>query len=301
MSSKKSRIPSGKWSRLKPVVQDPLEEMGLPSKGDSRLQDHKTQEKYYSKIIERYMTFCADAGQRDELLERFSSLEIQDNSAPDEPDTNTLMPTRKSADALRNSPNTKTLATIMAALRKLREGIVASQRADKFAVQAYLFCIRLSVLVQQPESYHPAILHLLRRIHPIIPLSSIELHETVSYLVLDAACRRRDFAEAYSIRLAYGLKDSKVNAALSALAHDNYIVYHRVRRAVDGHRARIMEWGTAELRLHTLKCFGSAYLGVDLDYLQTATDSKWDELKQNDGVGWELDGSRVTIRKLRAR
>lgn len=247
------------------------------------------------------MTFCADAGQRDELLERFSSLEIQDNSAPDDPDTNTLMPTRKSADALRNSPNTKTLATIMAALRKLREGIVASQRADKFAIQAYLFCIRLSVLVQQPESYHPAILHLLRRIHPIIPLSSIELHETVSYLVLDAACRRRDFAEAYSIRLAYGLKDSKVNAALSALAHDNYIVYHRVRRAVDGHRARIMEWGTAELRLHTLKCFGSAYLGVDLDYLQTATDSKWDELKQNDGVGWELDGSRVTIRKLRAR
>jgi hypothetical protein len=247
------------------------------------------------------MAFCADAGQRDELLERFSSLEIEDSSTADESDTSSPIPTRKSADALQSSANTKTLTIIMAALRKLREGVVASQRADKFAIQAYLFCIRLSVLVQQPESYHPATLHLLRRIHPRMPLSSIELHEVVSYLVLDAACRRRDFGEAFSIRQHYGLKDYKVNAALSSLAHDNYIVYHRVRRSVDGHRARIMEWGMSDLRLHTLKCFSRTYLGVDLDYLEMATDSKWDDLKQSDGVGWELEGSRVTIRKVKAR
>ena len=36
MSKKGSRIPSGPWGRLKPVEQDPLEAMGLPSKGDKR-------------------------------------------------------------------------------------------------------------------------------------------------------------------------------------------------------------------------------------------------------------------------
>lgn len=247
------------------------------------------------------MTFCAEAGQRDELLERFSSLDIQDKCTTDDTNIGLLIPTRKSADLLQSSNNAKTLSVIMAALRKLREGMVAAQRADKFAIQAYLFCIRLSVLVQQPESYHPAILHLLRRIHPRIPLTSIELREIVSYLVLDTACRRRDFSEAYSIRFQYGLKDSKVDSALSALTHDNYIVYNRVRQSVDGHRARIMEWGTADLRLHTLKCFGSAYLGVSLEYLEFATASSWDSLTQKDGVGWQLEDSRVIIKRLKAR
>ncbi len=189
----------------------------------------------------------------------------------------------------------------MSALRKLRESIVASKRTDDFAIQAYLFCIRLAVLVKQPESYHAAILHLLRNIHPEQNLTLMEFQEVVAYLILDTACRRRELSEAYSLRQKYALGDKKVNDALSALAHDNFILFHRVRRAVDGHRARIMEWAEADLRLHTLKCFGRAYLGVDLKYLETATSSEWDDLKQKDGVGWELDGAKVVIRKIKAR
>lgn len=33
-------MPSGPWGRLKPVDQDPLESMGLPSKGDLRYLLH---------------------------------------------------------------------------------------------------------------------------------------------------------------------------------------------------------------------------------------------------------------------
>ncbi|ODA76651.1 hypothetical protein RJ55_07922 [Drechmeria coniospora] len=113
------RTPSGPWGRLKPVVLDPLENIGLPSKGDMRLLDATAQEQYYTKIVERYMTFCSDAGQRDELLRRFSSLDIGEESAlssarrrPDSP---------SSLEVLQGAAGTKALAEVLAALRKLRE------------------------------------------------------------------------------------------------------------------------------------------------------------------------------------
>ncbi|PNY25760.1 Uncharacterized protein TCAP_04295 [Tolypocladium capitatum] len=295
MPSRGARTPSGPWGRLKPVEQDPLESMGLPSKGDSRLLDLKTQERYYTRIVERYMTFCSDAGQSDELLRRFSSLEVGAAPAPAPAPAPLASP---SLDAPRSS---KALSDVMAALRKLREGVVASKRADDFAVQAYLFCIRLSILAKQPESYHPAILHLLRAIHRQQPLTSVELQEVVGYLVLDTACRRRQLAEAYALRRLYGLRDAKVGAVLAALAHDNSVLFYRVKRGVDGHRARIMEWAEADVRMHALKCIGKTYMSVDVEFLERMTGATWDELKRNDGVGWELDRARVVIRRPKAR
>ncbi|KAM0449957.1 hypothetical protein ACHAPV_010074 [Trichoderma viride] len=303
MPSKGGRNPSGPWGRLKPVEQDPLESIGLPSKGDTRLLDLKTQESYYTTIVDRYMTFCSDAGQRDELLRRFSSLgpSTSKSSPASAPVTSQRILPSINNETLQSPASTKALSDVVAALRKLREGIVATKRADDFAVQAYLFCIRLSILVKHSESYHPAILHLLRSIHPQHPLTSVELQEVVAYLVLDAACRRRVLAEAFALRQRYGLKDTKVNAALTALAHDNYVLFQKVKRNVDGHRARIMEWAEGDLRMHTLKCFGRTYLSVELDYLEQATGSKWADLKQSDGVGWDLEGSKVVIRKIKAR
>ncbi|KAJ3495780.1 hypothetical protein NLG97_g3142 [Lecanicillium saksenae] len=295
---KERKGPAKQWGRLKPVQMDPLEEMGLPSKGETRLRNRKAQENYYKLIAERYLSFCSDAGERDELLRRFSSLGLESKK---EDTYSIVIPDTASVESLQRPSNTKTLSIIMSALRKLREGIVASKRTDDFAIQAYLFCIRLAVLVKQPESYHAAILHLLRNIHPEQNLTLMEFQEVVAYLVLDTACRRRELSEAYSLRQKYGLNDKKVNDALSALAHDNFILFHRVRKAVDGHRARIMEFAEPDLRLHTLKCFGRAYLGVDLHYLEMATSSEWDDLKQKDGVGWELDGAKVVIRKIKTR
>ncbi|PHH92061.1 hypothetical protein CDD83_9087 [Cordyceps sp. RAO-2017] len=291
MPGRGGRALTGPWGRLKPVEQDFLDSMGLPSKGDNRLLDFKTQERYYTKIMERYMTFCSDAGQRDELLRRFSALEIGPESSA---------AAAVSAEALQSPDKAKALSDVMAALRKLREGVVASKRADDFAVQAYLFCIRLAVLAKQPEAYQPAMLHLLHALHPRQPLTSVELHEVVAYLVLDTACRRRRLAEAFALRHRYRLADAKVGAALAALAHDNCVAFARVKRAVDGHRARIMDWAEPGLRLHALKCIGKTYLHVDLAFLERVTASTWHQLTTVDGVGWELQRTTVTIRKPKA-
>lgn len=277
-----------------------------------RLLDFKTQERYYTKIVERYLAFCSGAGDRDALLEHFASLSLAE-PRKDDTAASTSVLTSPSAPLLPSPPGdatpsgNKDLSDVLMALRKLREGIVASKRSDAFAVQAYLFCIRLAVLVKQPEAYHPAILHLLRGIHAqqhrsqqVHALTSFELTEVTAYLVLDTACRRGDLAEAHALRTRYQLQDAKVDAALRALVHDNYVLFRRVRRGVDGHRARLMEFAEARMRRHTLKCVGRTYLSVDLRFLEAITDATWADLQQ-DGVGWELDGQKVIIRKVRAK
>ncbi|KAG0649877.1 hypothetical protein D0Z07_4033 [Hyphodiscus hymeniophilus] len=293
MSARGGRANSVPWSRLKPVSQDPLEAIGLPSKGDNRLLDHKAQERYYTKIVERYMTFCSNAGRGDELSRRLARLEIssQDGSA-----SGTTTPADIGLDAAQ-----KDLLTLMMAMRKLREGIVASNRVDEFSLQAYIFCIRLSILVKHMESYHPAILHLLNRMHVVLPLAATELQEFVGYLVLDLACRQNEFSEAYAVRHRYNLHDPKVDAVLRALAHDNYYLFWRVKRSVDGHKAKIMEFSEDEMKRQTLKCLGRGYLNIDLPALEQYTNSSWASLKKEYSVGWQLEGTKVVIRKPKGK
>lgn len=296
------------------------------------------------------MTFCSDAGERDELLRRFASLDLnitsntgsdskgnQHSSSSKKPGPNSnaadnhaslsatpRVPSSSTAPSLSSSStatatpspatiptDTKALTEVLSALRKLREGIVASKRSDDFAVQAYLFCIRLSVLVKHPESYHPAILHLLQRMTTTTTntttnstvLTTVEHAEVASYLVLDAACRRADLAEAHALRRRHGVRDAKVDSVLRALAHDDWAAFARLRSRVDGHRARLLEWAEPALRRHLLKCFARAYLSVDRGFLERCAGAPWEVLTAEEGVGWELEegGGKVVIRRVRAK
>jgi hypothetical protein len=308
MSSREGRISTTPWSRLKPANQDPLEAIGLPSKGDNRyapppcseapfltsihrLLEHKTQERYYAKIVERYMEFCTDAGQGDELSRRLARVEISHGQTA--PSTNNIP-----IDA---GVEQEVISTLMMAMRKLREGIVASSRVDDFAIQAYIFCIRLSILVKHMESYHPAILHLLKKMHPVQALTNTELQEFVGYLVLDLACRQNDLAQAFSVRHQYRLRDSKVDAVLRSLTHDNYFLFWRVKQSVEGHKSKLMEFAEVEMRKLTLKCLGRAYLSIDQLSLEQYTHASWSSLCKDYGVGWQLESNKIVIRKPKAR
>ncbi|KAK3352811.1 hypothetical protein B0T25DRAFT_542837 [Lasiosphaeria hispida] len=300
MQRKTGRVPSGHLSRLKPVEIDPLAEYGLPSKGEKRLLVAKTQESYYAKIAERYLAFCTDAGDRDGLQKQFSRLALSEDDLPPTP-SSSAPPAPPGPTPPPSEKNQIELSQILSALRKLREGIVASKRRDAFASQVYLFAIRLGVLVSSYETYHPALLYLLRVIHPAHNLTSVERHEVVAYLVLDAACRRGDLADAYSLRNEYRLRDAKVDAVLRALVQDDWVLWRKTKRSVDGHRAKLMEFAEPHLRAHVLKAFGRSYLSVGLDFLETQTFSSWKELASQHGVGWELNNGRVVIRKIQGR
>ena len=181
---------------------------------------------------------------------------------------------------------------------------MASKRRDDFATQVYLFAVRLDILSSSPETYHPALLYLLRVIHPSRNLTSVELCEAAGYLILDTACRRVNLAEAYSLRNEYrGILrgDSKIDGALKALVRDDWVLWRRMRRSVDGYLFRIMEYSEGQMKAHVLKAFGRSYLSVELDFLERASFSGWEELREKFGVGWELRDGRVVIRKIQGR
>ncbi|KAL2159446.1 hypothetical protein VTH06DRAFT_2451 [Thermothelomyces fergusii] len=134
-------------------------------------------------------------------------------------------------------------------------------------------------------------------------LTSLERQEVVGYLVLDAACRRGDLAGAYRLRHEQGLRDGRVDAALRALAADNWVAWRRARRQADGYRARLMDLADGRVVVrHTLKAFAHAYHSLPRAVLEEQTGRAWAELRESFGVGWELDaGDVVVIRKVKGR
>lgn len=246
------------------------------------------------------MTFCSDAGRGDELLRRLARVEITQTRQPEIPLRNASLFNSTGGPNF-NGSGKKDVSVLMMSMRKLREGIVALNRIDDFSIQAYIFCIRLSILMKQWEAYRPALTYLLTKMHKARPLSNVELQEFAAYQVLDLACREKNLAAAHDAKKAYGLQDGKVDAILRALTYNNYYLFWKVKKSVDGHKVKLMEYMDEEMRRHALKCLGRSYLNIDLPALEKYTDSSWPSLVKEQGVGWELEGTKVIIRRPKGR
>jgi hypothetical protein len=252
---------------------------------------------------------CSPSAQASaKLTSSFSSLSLSKHAPPEYQTTTTNTTTNANINnntkdpipAKAFAPSITELATVLAALRKLREAITASARSDAFALRAYTFAIHVSILCHDWSSYLPSLLSLLNHIHPRNPLSSSSLHEFTGLLILDQACRQNDYAGARATKLAYGYKDWRVEKVLSCLVADDYVGFWRMRRAVDGYQRSVMEWADGGVRVHALKCLGRAYLSADRRFVERVTDRGWEELVE-DGVGWELsgDGEKIIIKKMK--
>ena len=262
-----------------------------------RLHDWKVQETYYSKIVERYMKFCASSGGGDELEKAFNDLSISSRT-PSHSEDNSSKDGRPPLNHRASSterPND--IPNILLAMRKLREGILGSRRRDHFAQRAYMFIIHATILTKHWESYQPALQYLLHDIHPRTPLAIPELQEFVGYRILDLACRQYELGEAIAVKREFQHRDRKVGVVLRALVHDDWVRFWRTRRAVDGYQRAIMEFAVERIRLHALKCVGRSYLNAEKAFIERTGDASWDELVKG-GVGWQLQESgNVVIRK----
>ena len=187
------------------------------------------------------------------------------------------------------------------AMRKVREAIVASSRNDAFAMSAYIFIIRTTILEKHPKSYHPALLHLLRKFLNSSILSASEKHEFIGYYILDLACRQVDLAEAFRARDVYDYKDAQVESLLKAIVHGNWFVFWNIGHCVNKYEKRLMEFGEDRMRKHALKCLGRSYLNIKEAYLQKATGKRWRELKEQENLGWQQDGEVIIIKQVKKK
>ena len=268
----------------------------------TRLLDTKAQELYYDKIVKRYMEFCATAGRESDSLDRaFASMSLA-SSSPSK-DASSFQPEEFGALPRVGSPSSagsqKELGILLMAMRKLREALVASGRTDSFAKEATVFIIRAAILTSTYESYYSGLQRLLFTIDPKTPLSVSERHEFQGFLILDLACRLGQYQEAFELRSRWNYRDDRVEATVRALVRDDWIRFWQLRDLVDGYQRALMGWAEGAVRKHALKCLGSTYFAVEKSFVEQCTGRNWEELKAKDQVGWELEGTKVTIRRVK--
>ncbi|KAF6239125.1 hypothetical protein HO173_002997 [Letharia columbiana] len=295
------RPPRG-MSRLKQVSVDPLESIGLPSKGDNRLLNFKTQEEYFRKVVDRYERCHPHGGDNDTLDGAFASLSIDGISENRSDRPNPISEAKASGSAPQvSTEDSREQSVILMAMRKVREAIVASARKDMFALRAYAFLIRATILMRHMESYHPALLHLLRNIHPVTPLTASEYHEFMGFYILDVSCRQNNLATAFEVKCRYNYKNVRVEAVLKALVHDNWYAFWKVKTLMSCHQQRLLEYSEEGMRRRALECLGKSYLSVDPGFLERSAQRRWRELKEKSNVDWRLEGDVVTIRQIKRK
>ena len=189
----------------------------------------------------------------------------------------------------------------MQAMRKIREGIVASHRYDDFTLNVYIFVIRTTILLKEMESYHPALLYLLHQLYPIVPLSESLLHEFVIYHILDLACRQGDLAAAFEVRHAYSLNDRRIEQILKSLVHSDWPRYWRLKESMDKHQRCLMDEADDRIRNHIFMVLGKGYLRAPKEYVENATNTAWDYLAEKDKRNWALEGQTIVIRSTRSK
>ena len=290
------------------------------------MNDFHLQESFYAQIVDRYLKLYALPTAGDDLDSQFASLTLASQQpkglhaskwatpaavAPLSPPAEAFVnaaSVRDAAPPTHDVPAFPTsesapreLQTIIGAMRKLREGFVASRRTDLFAQRAYIFIIRAMILVRNWEAYQPALLYLLHHVHRDSPLTSPELHEFATYLVLDAACRQHDLNLAQTTRLSYGLKDKRLRSAMRCLVRDDWVTFWKIKTKLDGYQRALFSLAEDRMRSHALKCIGRSYFTAEKLWLEQATNTTWSRLVQA-GVGWELvEGNKVIIKRPKSK
>ena len=190
---------------------------------------------------------------------------------------------------------------IIQAMRKIREGIVASHRLDDFTTRVYRFIIRATILLRHMPSYHPALLHLLHNVHPVVPLSSAELNEFVGYYILDLACRQNDLAAAFEIQHRYEYRDRSVALLLKALVHGNWFLFWRVKASMDESQRCLLDSADDRVRRNAVNALSRGYLKAQRTYVERATNCAWIDLEVQDSLNWVLEGETVTMRRAQRK
>lgn len=295
------------------------------------LLDPKAQETFYNKIVARYMQFCTRYSK--DLDNAFASLSLEEEQlsvsssaikrggrgsisqeakplALSQPGVKTL-PASQQSSAAAPSPATE-LSTILMALRKLREGLLASSAAASspvFSQRVHVFSIKTAILALHPPGYHASLLHLLFVLHtPAHPLPMSELMELTTYLILDTAIRQDNLGQAYALRyssrIKWGFKSRVVDTILRALAMGDWVTFWRVRQKVDGYVRSILYWHIESQRKLALKAIGRSYYTCDIKYILQSTSGgelTWEELVHTENVGWMKDGDKAVIRKPKSK
>ncbi|KAJ5338513.1 hypothetical protein N7452_005241 [Penicillium brevicompactum] len=297
-------------SRLRPVA-DSLQLYGFVSKGDKKLLDHKIQAEYFDNIAGRYMRFCDDHSKDLDAAHASLPTSSSNDATSNPPATQSTLKSNPAQRQRGTPPPAAELSTLLLSLRKLREAVLATAATvpTGFSQRVHVFSIRLSILAHHPPSYFPSLRYVLNKLHsPSHPLA--EAKELITYLILDYACRQEDLAAAFELRARarkeHAYQSHTVDKVLTALIHNNWVIFWQIHNSVDSHVRAVMNWAVDRMRRHALKAVGSAYLNAHINWILhgcTGDDQgwTWEELVEKEKLRWEREGDKIIIKRPRQR
>lgn len=187
-------------------------------------------------------------------------------------------------------------------MRKLREAVVATGRKDKFAWDLYTFIIHATIISGHMESYHPALLYLLRNLVPSLNnLEEPSPQKYIGYYILDIACRQDDLGKAFHIKYMHEFHDQNIEALLKALTQGNWVQYWKAYQHMDIYQQRLVRASHDKMRKQILGCFAATYLSVEKGYLEGSVQQPWSKSIEVSQRKWQLEDQTVIIRRIRRK
>lgn len=313
------RPPPPLGNRLKSIDEDPLDAIGLPSRGDAKLASSEAQEYYFELLKSRceaegfsvgsiQVRQCAGRSGSC-LAKQFSNLDLFD----------------------RNRRNNQQLAKLLSAMRKLRESLVATKRCDELTREAYLLIIRLTIYLEHHEAYHPALLYVLHSPGLAGLFTRGENMELARYSVLDLAGRQEAMREAWDQAWRCGIlhprpfgdledvsrlradgrgdiSNQTLKCVLRAAVRNDLLLFHTQKQKLSLNERILLKPLQRRLDADAVACLSRAYFGAKVDFVERTFNLRWsnESEKVNRGIAeatksWQKEGENLVFRVPQAR
>ena len=235
--------------------------------GDRRLAQHANQESYWSVLLETY------------------------------PQLRTIRPLRTAeadTDQLHESGTHQALEEkCLFALRKLREGIVASGRHDKFAIDVFERTALYAILADHPESYVPCLKYLLDSLY-----TTMEDKHSMENLHLLHLCSLDTLSDFVTARVEAGERRCTADDVFQAIARNNWLRLTYIRKRANRYERALLQRQERRLTNQALLSIASAYHFIDVEWLT----SKFEHWKHTaDEKSWSVVDDRCIFRRPRSR
>jgi hypothetical protein len=114
------------------------------------------------------------------------------------------------------------------------------------------------------------------------------------------------FALRTQARKEHAFHSQTVDTVLTALIHNNWVIFWQVHNSVDSHTRAVMSWAVDRVRRHALKAVGSAYLSVHISWILDgctgdAQNWTWETLAEKEKLRWEREDDKIIIKRPRQR
>ena len=299
---------SSTGNRLKPLKADPLEAIGLPSKGDDSLNSNEAQEAYFEIVKKRFEAH----NHGPEYLSRTQQEQSSTSRLPQSFDDLSLTSSVK---------DDSHQAIIVAAMRKLRESFIATNRHDEFTRQAYLFIIRSTIAMNHFEAYHPALTYLVNNAAALSMFTKEETTELVRYAILDVASRQNAMRQAWEMGWSHGIFSSSGNKTQTDMEHNlelkqslasavrnDALSFYRCKGKLSMNEQILIRPLEQRLATHIASSLSRAYFSAEISFVEKALALRWssDQPKAERGICqatqmWQTEESKVVFRRRRQR